>query len=114
MQKVIISLPLPSIIHERIRELVSIVCGMILTVFFLPALVVGWEEGVSLCWRVVDFRETEAVGYLESLSVDTGATDDIDILIRCAVGESFFQRGIDITALKRLGTTAEHDIPAIG
>ena len=69
----------------------TIVDGMILTAFFLPVVLVGWEECVGISWGIVDLRETETVGNLQGLTLDRSPTDDIDILLRRAVFQGFFQ-----------------------
>jgi hypothetical protein len=77
---------------------VTIINGMILTAFFLPAFVVGREEGVCLCRGVVYFRETETVSNLHGLTIYAGTADDVDVLVGGAMFQSLFEGRIDIAA----------------
>ena len=69
----------------------TVIDGMVLTAFFFPVILVGWEEGVGLCGSIVDFGETETIGMFQRLTIDGGTTDDIDILVGGAVLQGFFQ-----------------------
>ena len=69
----------------------TIIDGMVFTVFFLPVVFVGREEGVGLLGGVVDFRQTEPVGKWQCLFIDTGTSDDIHFLVFTAMGEGIFQ-----------------------
>lgn len=91
----------------------TIICGMVLTAFFLPVVFVRREEGVGLGGGVVDLRETETVGEGQGLTVDRGTADDVDILVGGAVLQGFFQRGIDITARESLGAAGENDVATV-
>ena len=92
----------------------TIICGMVLTAFFLPVVFVGREEGVGLGGGVVDLRETETVGEGQGLTVDRGTADDVDILVGGAVLQGFFQRWKHITARESLGATAQDDVTTVG
>ena len=92
----------------------TIICGMVLTAFFLPVVFVGREEGVGLGGGVIDLRETEAVGNGQGLTIDRSSADDIDVLVGGAVLQGFFQRGIDITARDSSGAAGENDVTTVG
>ena len=74
----------------------TIICGMVLTAFFLPVVFVRREEGVGLGGGVVDLCETETVGERQGLTVDRGSADDEDVFVGGAVGEGLIERGVDV------------------
>ena len=74
----------------------TVIDGMIFTAFFLPVVFVGREEGVGLGRGVVDLRQTETVGEGQGLTIDAGTADNINVLIRGAMLQSFFERGEDV------------------
>ena len=76
----------------------AVIDEMVFTAFFLPVVFVGREEGVGLGGSVVDFCEAETVGDGQSLTVDGGSADDVDVFVGGAVGEGGFEGGEDVTA----------------
>ena len=71
------------IVCEGIFEGVTLVLRVCLFADLLPVAIVR-EEGVCMRWCVIDFRKTQAVGHLDGLLIDAGATNDIDVLVRLA------------------------------
>ena len=92
----------------------TVIYGMVFTTFFLPVVFIGREEGVGLGWGVVDLCETETVGQGECLTVDAGSADDVDVFIGGAVGEGFFEGGIDVAAFEGFLRTAQYNVPTVG
>ena len=86
----------PDVVDERVGEGVTIVDGMVFTEGFLPVVLVGREEGVGLGRGVVDLRETETVCEGQGLTVDRGATDDVDVFIWGAVLQGGFEGGKEV------------------
>ena len=74
----------------------TIIDKMVFTVFFLPVVFVGREEGVGLGWGVVDLRETETVCEGQGLTIDRGTADDVDVFVGGAVFQGSFEGRIDI------------------
>ena len=69
----------------------TIIDGMVLAEGFLPVVFVWREEGVGLSRGVVDFRQTKTVGEGQGLTIDRGTADDVDVFVRCAMGECLIQ-----------------------
>ena len=76
----------------------TIIDGMVFTVFFLPVVFVGREEGVGLGWGVVNLREAETVGEGQGLTIDRGTADDVDVFVGGAVFQSGFEGREDVAA----------------
>lgn len=76
---------------------------MVFTERFLPVVFVGREESVGLGRGVVDLSETETVGEGESLTIDGGAADDVDVFIGGAVGEGLVEGGVDVAVGEKGG-----------
>ena len=86
----------PDVVDERVGEGVTVVDGMVFAEGFQPVVLVGREEGVSLGRGVVDLRETETVCEGQGLTVDRGATDDVDVFVRGAVLQGGFEGGEEV------------------
>ena len=91
----------------------TIICGMVLTAFFLPVVFVRREEGVGLGGGVVDLCETEAVGNGQGLTIDRSSADNVDILVGGAVHQGFFQGWKHFTAGESLGAAGENDVATV-
>ena len=91
----------------------ALVGGMLLSPHLSP-FPVGREEGVGLGWGVVHLGQAKAVGALHRLTVYTGASYHIHILVGLAVCKGLFQRTKTLATLEILRRAAEHDVAAVG
>ena len=92
----------------------TIIDGVVFTAFFLPLVLIGREEGVGIGGGVVNLRETETVGDFQSLTIDGGTTDDVDVFVGGAMGQGLIEGVIDITAFKSLCAAAQDDVTTVG
>ena len=56
----------------------------------LPPVAVIRKERISISRRIINLRQTQTVGQRQGLLIDTGTTDDIDVLVGSAMRQGFF------------------------
>ena len=100
------------IIDKSILEVVTFILGMVFTACYFP-FVVRREEGVSLSGCIVNFCQAETVCYRQSLLIDTGTTYDINVLLRRAVLEGFFEGVVGVAAREVFLSAAQYDISSV-